>query len=501
VRVAEALLEPLHHAAQPRRHRLVPRLRVDLRIRAAEHLGEHRQDVGLLLLLPPRLGGFAFAPLPRRHFLPPGRVDARHGLHADDQRDDEAEHDGQRRAEHERMALREPCQHVQRRRRPRLDRPSRQQPPQVVGEGRHAGVPAIGLLAQSARDDRLQVAAQRAVAFAERPRRLLRDAPQAARQRIGGDVDGQRAGEQLVGDDAEAVDVRAHVDPRRVAARLLGAHVRQGAEQLAVPGLPRGVAVEVEQAGDAEVEDLAPAGFVDQHVGGLEVAVHQPALVRVADRLGDGDHHADPLGERARGGLRPLLQRDAAHEFHRQERLFAGRRAERAGGEDLGDPGMLQPAERFGLQQQPRAAGRADELRGQHLERDLPARPFLLGAVDDAHAAAAEQREHAELADALGQRLVVAGEIAPQRPQAGLVEVARVRVAAQQFLDLGAQTLVPRALLAQVRRPRRPVEGQRGGEDPLRRRHGLAQCSPATASLTSRGAFRCRPSSRRHWRS
>ena len=44
------------------------------------------------------------------------------------------------------------------------------------------------------------------------------------------------AGQQLVEDDAEAVDVAAAIDPARLAPRLLGRHVGRRAQDLALLG-------------------------------------------------------------------------------------------------------------------------------------------------------------------------------------------------------------------------------------------------------------------------
>ena len=49
----------------------------------------------------------------------------------------------------------------------------------------------------------------------------------------------------------------------------------------------------------------------------------------------------------------------------------------------------------------------------QDLERDMPAERFLLGLVDDAHAATADFAQNAKIAQAL-QRLAAAGERGPR---------------------------------------------------------------------------------------
>ncbi len=80
------------------------------------------------------------------------------------------------------------------------------------------------------------------------------------------------AGQHLVEQDPERVDVGAGVD--LPAHRLLGGDVVGGAEDPA----GRGQAVRLEREGDPEVGDLGPALGVDEDVLGLDVAVDQPRL-------------------------------------------------------------------------------------------------------------------------------------------------------------------------------------------------------------------------------
>jgi hypothetical protein len=82
------------------------------------------------------------------------------------------------------------------------------------------------------------------------------------------------AGEQFVQDDAQGVDVGAGVDLGGVACDLLGAHVGDGADDLADVGLDGGGAlIGTGDASHTEIEDLGAALRIDEDVGGLEVAV------------------------------------------------------------------------------------------------------------------------------------------------------------------------------------------------------------------------------------
>jgi hypothetical protein len=73
-----------------------------------------------------------------------------------------------------------------------------------------------------------------------------------------------------------------------VALRLLGRQVLRGAHDRAGLG-------HVRRAGarDPEVGDLRAALLVDDHVVGLDVAVHDPALVREARGAQDLEHDVD----------------------------------------------------------------------------------------------------------------------------------------------------------------------------------------------------------------
>ena len=111
-------------------------------------------------------------------------------------------------------------------------------------------------------------------------------------------VERHAAGQQLVEDDADRVQVRAGVD--RLALRLLGREVLRRAHDRARLGHVRGAG-----AGDAEVGDLDAALVVDEHVLRLEVAVHDTALVREArgaqDLQDDVDRPPRAAPGRARG--------------------------------------------------------------------------------------------------------------------------------------------------------------------------------------------------------
>ena len=114
-------------------------------------------------------------------------------------------------------------------------------------------------------------------------------------------AEGQHARQQLVENDAEAVDVAAAVDLVGLAPGLLGTHVGRRPQKLAVhrQGALAGI-----PGGQAEVGDAGLALRVDQEIGWFQVAVDHPALVREVERLGHAGDQLGGLAER-RARLRP----------------------------------------------------------------------------------------------------------------------------------------------------------------------------------------------------
>jgi hypothetical protein len=155
----------------------------------------------------------------------------------------------------------------------------------------------------------------------------------------------------------------------------------------------------------------SPAGRA-RHVVRLEVAVDQ------AGGVGGGQAaagRAEDLEDRlraARRGLQPAGQGLAGHVLHGREHLVA----EHAGVVHRDDVGVLQLGQRLGLAQHPGVglgvAGRGG--RAHQLERDGPIQLRVVGLVDHAHAAAADQLEHHVTADLAAGRqrgvLLLAGQ-------------------------------------------------------------------------------------------
>ena len=117
---------------------------------------------------------------------------------------------------------------------------------------------------------------------AKRGRRLA-DLPCGVSGRCPGD--GVRAGPQLIQSQRERIGVGRLL--RRVTLGLLRRHVGERPHHLAGGSQGR----RSRHRGDPEVHQLGPAAdavvSADDHVLGLDVAMHHPAVVRVAQRLAD----------------------------------------------------------------------------------------------------------------------------------------------------------------------------------------------------------------------
>ena len=258
-------------------------------------------------------------------------------------------------------------------------------------------------------------------------------------------VECRAEGQQLVEGQAQGVDVGALVDHPAAGQGLLGAHVAEGAHQVAAPR-QAGIAAE---PGQAEVRDPELALRIDHEIGGLDVAVDHAQRMRVVERLGrldaqPGDRtkvrpgetsrpcviadRIDPLGS-VQMAYRAANQRDGrgkasrpggvadepgihavgpragellgvpthlAHELRQAPPVDELHGVEMdppvaAGREHRHDVGMVELGRGLGLDQEPLPLPGIDRGgEGEYLERDPAAEGDLLGLVHHAHAAAAD---------------------------------------------------------------------------------------------------------------
>ena len=219
-------------------------------------------------------------------------------------------------------------------------------------------------------------------------------------------------GQHLVERDPQRVEIDPMVDLQPL--DLLRRHVTERSDQRAGHGQ---VALGVPHLGDPEVHHLGRPVGQDHDVGRFQVPVDHAHLVGVAD--GGEDLLGDP--DRFRNGKNPgpvhqASERLPLEELHHQERL-ARLLLERV---DRGDSGVGQPRLGPGLVLEPldhlRVLG---QLRRHHLESDDPAEVHVLGLVDDAHAAPADDLDHPVAAQFLPDPGIAGGRPRHRRRNAG----------------------------------------------------------------------------------
>ncbi|ODV20559.1 MAG: hypothetical protein ABT27_07585 [Lysobacteraceae bacterium SCN 69-25] len=234
---------------------------------------------------------------------------------------------------------------------------------------------------------------------------------------------------------AELVDVGLRRD--RAARELFGRGVfgrQQRAQAL------RRVLAGMQQLGDAEVEQLDLARACDEHVGRLEVAMHDQIAMRMRDRLADLDEQRQTRVEIQAPRVAPGRQRLAVDEFHREPRTTV---LVEAAVDQACDVRMFQPRQDFALAQEAREHFLGIHAALDALERDRQARDagHRLGPVHRAHAAAAEAATETERADLPARQRVAAAvgrKFAPfQRRRRRVVEP-------QQRQCFGAQRRIVR---------------------------------------------------------
>ncbi len=300
-----------------------------------------------------------------------------------------------------------------------LGRLSGQETAEVLGESRGAGIAFGRGLFQALQDDRLQVAGD-APAEARRGNRL--DAGNLRQQRDDRvALERRPAGQAFVKDRSEGIDVRGRADVLSPG-RLFRGHVTRRAEQF--PGA-REVAL-IEPLDHAEVghlhqrfghplrgypagpsrgSPLGPQGRGErrgqQDVGRLQIAMHQPQLMRGVNRQG---HHADQRRHVAhlhRAGTKAVSQRAAADVLQCQIRLTAGD----SNLVDLHNVRMLHPRQGLGFALQPQFGVAIPGAGAQHLQGHRAPQTEVACLVNDAHAAAAQFAQDLVAGHVVGERL------------------------------------------------------------------------------------------------
>ena len=102
--------------------------------------------------------------------------------------------------------------------------------------------------------------------------------------------------------------------------------------------------------GDAEVEHLGLAGQIDQDVAGFKVAMNDPLVMGVLQRVAHERNKLQPRRRVQTASANVFVQGHAIDEFHGEERpaLFVQPRLM-----DLGDSHMLEPAQNLSFMVKP----------------------------------------------------------------------------------------------------------------------------------------------------
>ena len=288
--------------------------------------------------------------------------------------------------------------------------------------------------------------------------------------RVGG-LPGQREVQHA----SERVDVGAPVDG--LAADLLGRHEVHRPDPAAGRGQP---AFGERVAREAEVAEVDLVVGAEQDVGGLDVAVDEPGIVRGVERVGHMGHDRRRVLRRERpGGGDPLAQIVAVDEPHGDVRPSVAL----AVVVDRDDVGVLDRRRGTRLAQEALANAWIAEQPGRDdLQRDGTVETQLRGLVDDAHTAATGDAFHpvtGELRGGWSEHGDVPGRWGVPIPCPRLERPAPRRVPRLQLLWMFAvrPTAPPRDGGGAARRPRsrpprrraRAERGRRGRSGPRRR--------------------------------
>ena len=152
---------------------------------------------------------------------------------------------------------------------------------------------------------------------------------------------------------------------------------------------------------ETEIRQTRPAVCREQNVLGLDVTVNETRLMSVIERPCDFRRHARRGIRRHRPLRYDLGKRAALDQLHGEvEDTLSS-----TGSEDRHDSGVLEPRRRSRLAKEANREPLVERRAGrQHLQRDSAAERFLLGLVDDPHAATPELADEPEITEPRASR-------------------------------------------------------------------------------------------------
>jgi hypothetical protein len=146
----------------------------------------------------------------------------------------------------------------------------------------------------------------------------------------------------------------------------------------------------VECFGEAEVEHLRNTVRPEQDVRGLEIAVHDAALMRRLQRIDDLSGDGQRLLDRNRADHNAVSECQPFDQLHRKRRAAIAA----VDAVDLRDVLVIERGQHFGLSLKScQTASVANKGRGEHLQSDIAFQVEISGAVDLAHAARADEAD------------------------------------------------------------------------------------------------------------
>lgn len=135
--------------------------------------------------------------------------------------------------------------------------------------------------------------------------------------------------------------------------------------------------------------------------------MNDAALMRVLDRLANGDHQIEVLASAELVIVGVPDQRQAVDQFHGEVRLHTEGCVGGSRFVNLRDVGMMQPSQNLRLLLEAPNQIAARPAGSDDLERDQPTRLLLFGFIHGAHAAFAEKTQDAISANVSGKRRVL----------------------------------------------------------------------------------------------